>query len=365
MVAPRVRIATANEDTLRAIQNALDARVPIALLHPKVPESELARQRECVESAVMEPDDAVVLFTSGSTGAARGIVLSRAAIEAAADASWQHLGKHAGDRWLCPLPLAHAGGLSIVVRCRVAGIPCVLGERDASATLISVVPTQLAVLEPSPALRAVLLGGAAAPRSLVDAAIARGIPVLQTYGLTETFGQIATARVPGGPLVPLPGVTITGGTRAAPARLRVRGPMLATRYLDGERIAPELVTADLGFVEDGHVHVIGRADDVIISGGENVHPGQVEAVVAATPGVREVVAFGVADPRWGQIVAVAIAIDEPFALSQAREAWHRGLPPHARPRRLAIVDGTLPRLPGGKLDRRATTEIATSPIEYA
>jgi len=362
-----IRVATHDLETVAAIHAALDARTPIALLHAKLPAEETARQRALVETAMFETDDAVVLFTSGSTGVARGVVLSRTAIEAAAHASWEALGRRDGDRWLCPLPLAHAGGMSIVVRCRVAGIPCVLGEHDEDATLMSVVPAQLAALVASPPkqLRAVLLGGAAAPREVVNAAIARGVPVLETYGLTETFGQIATARVPGGPLVPLHGVTITGGTREAPARLRVRGPMLATRYLDGEPIAPELVTADLGFVDDGGVHVVGRADDVIISGGENVHPAQVESLIAATAGVREAVVFGVADERWGQVIAVVIAVDAEFDRERALLQWHRRLAPHMRPRRLAIVAGALARLPSGKLDRRGIARLATSPIEYA
>lgn len=363
-----VRVATRDRETLQIIETALDQRVPVALLHEKHSAEDHARQRAEIAAADYVPDDAVILFTSGSTGTPRGVVLSRAAIEAAAAASWEHLGRLDGDRWPCTLPLAHAGGLSVVVRCRAAGIARTLDARE--ATILSLVPAQLAELladpawRPSPLLRAVLLGGAPAARSLVDAAIERGVPVLQTYGLTETFGQIATARVPGGPLVPLPGVTIEGGTREAPARLRVRGPMLATRYLDGTPIAPELVTSDLGFVDDGIVHLLGRADTVIISGGENVHPAQVESVLASTPGIREAAVFGIPDPQWGHVVAAAVVVDGTFDAPSARARWHAALPPFARPRRLAIVDA-LPLLPSGKVDRRGLAALPTSPIAYA
>jgi O-succinylbenzoic acid--CoA ligase len=381
MTSPAIRIATHDAATVAAIHDALDTRRPIALLHAKLPTDEQARQRALVEAATPSDDDAVILFTSGSTGTSRGVVLSRAAIDAAAEATWAHLGVRANDRWLCTLPMAHAGGLSIVVRCRAAGVTCVLADdRDADrargtwtipagVTLASLVPAQLADLladgtwRPAPSLRAVLLGGAAAPRSLVDAALARGIPVLPTYGLTETFGQIATAREPGGALHLLPGVSVDGGTRAEPARLTVRGPMLASRYLDGTPIAPALATSDLGFVEGGILQIIGRADDVIITGGENVHPAQVEAVLAATPGVRAAVAFGVPDTRWGQLVAVALAVDASFDRAAALAHWHASLPPFARPRRLAIA-AELPRLPSGKLDRRQVVALATSPIDY-
>jgi o-succinylbenzoate---CoA ligase len=169
----------------------------------------------------------------------------------------------------------------------------------------------------------------------------------------------------------LEGVTIDarhdGGlraTRVAPALLRVSGPMLARAYLDGVPIAPALVTADLGYVDRDAVHVMGRADDVIISGGENVHPIQVEAVLAATPGVREAAAFGVPDPRWGQIVAVAIAADDRFDQEHALARWYAALPAHARPRRIVTL-AELPRLPSGKLDRRSVAALPTTAVEYA
>jgi len=378
-------VAVPSVDTVLAVHAALAARRPIALLHHRLTAEETERQRATVERAELPPDAAVILFTSGSTGAARGVVLSRGALLAAAHASADHLGWRDDDRWLLALSLAHAGGLAVAVRCLAARRPVVLLEGDFDApraarlivdrrvTLASLVPAQLAALLDDPAwrppthLRAVLLGGAAAPPALLAAAAARGVPFLVTYGMTESFGQVATAPLAragdlDAPLVPLPGVAITGGTAASPAPLHVRAPMLATAYLDGAPIAPELVTSDLGFVDDA-VHILGRADDVIISGGENVHPLVVEAVVAETPGVRAVCAFGVADPRWGQLVAVALAVDASFDLEGAPARWRAALPAHARPRRLAIVPA-LPLLPSGKPDRRAAAQLPTAPIAY-
>lgn len=374
-------VATPALATLAAIYTALEARTPIALHHHRLAEGELARQQ--AQLAHVPPGTAVVLFTSGSTRAARGVALSRRALLAACDAS--PLGWRDDDRWLLALSLAHAGGLAVAVRCLAARRPVVLLEGDFAAeraarllvdrrvTLASLVPAQLAALLDDPAwrppahLRAVLLGGAAAPPALLATAAARGVPFLVTYGMTESFGQVATAPLaragdPDAPLVPLPGVAITGGTAGAPAAIRIRAPMLATAYLDGTPIAPELVTSDLGFVDDA-VHLLGRADDVIITGGENVHPLAVEAVVAATPGVHAACAFGVADPRWGQVVAVALAVDAGFALDVAQARWRAALPAHARPRRVAIV-AALPLLPTGKPDRRTAAQLPTAPIAY-
>lgn len=395
----RIIPGTIDRRTVETIERALDATDVLAVLNPKLAPTELARQRRLVETAPLPPDAKVILFTSGSTGEPRGIVLSRAALAAAADASWQHLGRRDDDRWLLALSPASAGGLAVIVRCRAAGVPVEtigtnevgevsLADALARCTLASLVPAQLSLLLSDPdwrcpaSVRAVLLGGAAAPPALVAEAVRRGMTVHPTYGLTETFGQVATAPHVGAPLVPLPGVEIAAGTRATPERIRVRGPMLATQYLDGTPIAPELVTEDLGVIEtdaDGGgpaLVVSGRADDVIISGGMNVHPAEVEAVLAATPGVRMACAFGVADERWGQIVGAAIAVDASFDRRTAISAWHERLPPHARPRRLATVgpgsaaphstaEGvTLPLLPGGKVDRRACSALPGEPVHY-
>ncbi|HWO22131.1 MAG TPA: AMP-binding protein [Kofleriaceae bacterium] len=384
--AARCVIAHPTVETIAAVHAALAERRPIALFHPRLPEPELARRRDALEAARLPADAAVILFTSGSTGAARGVVLSRDALDAAADASARHLGWRDGDRWLLALSPAHAGGLAVIVRCLAARRPvelvpdgAPLAPALAAATLASLVPAQLAALlddpawRPPPGLRAVLLGGAAAPPSLLAAAAARGVPFLATYGMTETFGQIATmpparAGDPAAPLALLPNVSLAAGTRAAPAPIRVAGPMLATCYLDGAPIAPAFVTADLGFLDeaDTALHVVGRADDVIVTGGAKVHPLEVEAVLAATPGVRAACVFAVPDERWGQIVGVALATapDFDFDLAAAAARWRAALPPHARPRRLALA-ADLPLSPTGKLDRRAAARLPHAPVIYA
>lgn len=373
---PRAIVATPTVDTLHAIYAALAARTPLGLVHHRLAAGEQARQLALVERAAdLPPDAAFVLFTSGSTGAPRGVVLARAGLAAACAASAANLTWRTDDRWLLALSLAHAGGLAVAVRCLAARAPVVLLDGDhfdarrcadllaaRRVTLASLVPTQLAALlddpawRPPPHLRAVLLGGAAAPPALVDAAVARGVPALVTYGMTETFGQVATAAAPGAPPRRLPGV----GLRADDAgRLVVTGPTLASQYLDGAAIAPRFTTADLGTVDlaTDTVRIAGRRDDVIITGGENVDPAEVEAVLAATPGVRAAVAFGVPDARWGQLVAAALAIDRAaFDRAAAAARWRAALPPHARPRRVALVDA-LPLLPTGKLDRRAAAAL--------
>lgn len=384
-IAPHAAIiATPAIETVLAVYAALAAHRPIALLHHRLAADEAERQRAQTERAELPPDAAVILFTSGSTGAARGVVLSRAALVAAANASAGHLGWRDDDRWLLALSLAHAGGLSIVIRCLVGRRPIALCDHDfdrelvaqrlARCTLASLVPTQLAALLDDPAwrppagLRAVLLGGAAAPPALLERAAARSVPFLATYGMTETLGQLATAPLgragdPHAPLIPLDGVTLEAGTPVAPAPIVVRGPMLATRYLDGAPIAPAFTTADLGSLGDGALRVTGRGDDVIITGGENVHPQAIEAVLAATPGVHAACAFGVHDPRWGQVVAAALVVGPAFDAQAAAAHWHATLAAHARPRRLALCPA-LPLLPSGKVDRRAAAALPFTAVDY-
>lgn len=325
------------------------------------------------------------LATSGSSGAPRVAVLGRDAFIASAAASAANLGWHAADRWLLCLPLAHVGGLSVVTRCLLARRAIVLVppregggsiERLASAltecqpTLVSLVPTQLhGLLELEPPLRlpssvrALLTGGAAASPRLLRACADRGWPVLTSYGLTEACSQVATQR-PGstnrgelGVGRPLPGV----GVRLDDGVICISGPTLFSGYLgapeDPDRDpCTELRTRDLGrFDADGNLHLLGRVDDLIITGGENVAPWEVEAVLERCAGVLEACVFGVADPKWGHVVAAGLRTRGAARsiLDAAHKECQRRLAVFKRPRLYACTDSFL-HGPTGKLDRRAT-----------
>lgn len=387
--------------TVLAIYAALEQRRPLGLIHPQQPE----RLRDHAASALAQhavPDDtAVVLFTSGSTGTPRGVVLPRRALHAAALAHAGHLPWRDDDRWLVALPLAHSGGLAAIVRCLVARKPIALVETDADArpvwpladalaasatTLTSLVPTQLTSLlddehwRAPPSLRAILVGGAATPPSLRRRALARDLPILVTYGMTETFGQVATAlpraeAVPDPESVsdpnsaigpPLPGVTLRAGTASSPAPIEILGAVCMTGYLGEPPLpSPRLVTNDDGFLDArGHLHVVGRRDDIIITGGSNVSPLAVEEDLRATPGVVDACVFALPDPRWGQLVAAALVVAPAFSLDAALAHWAAHLPPSHRPRAL-VLTARLPLGATGKVDRRAAAALpGRQPLGY-
>jgi o-succinylbenzoate---CoA ligase len=379
--------------TVLAVYAALEARRPLGMVHPLQPERLQAAQADALAAHRVPEHTAFVLFTSGSTGSPRGVVLSRRAVAAAARAHAAHLPWQGGDRWLVALPLAHSGGLAAVIRCLAARKPIVLVEHDSqrelppwpladalttsAATITSLVPAQLAALldegagarfDPPPALRAILVGGAATAPSLRQRALERGLPILVTYGMTETFGQVATALAPHdapsaiGP--PLPGVTLRAGSRAQPATVEILGPTCMTGYL-GEPPLPEprVVTSDDGFLDElGHLHVVGRRDDIIITGGENVSPLAVEEELRRTPSVRDACVFGVADARWGQLVAAALVVEPSFSITEAIATWSQ-LPSSHRPRAIALV-AQLPLGATGKVSRRAASLLERQLVTY-
>lgn len=331
-------------------------------------------------SAPTPPDPGAtlaVVFTSGSAGAPKGVVLSRAAFAAAASASAARLGWTTADRWLLSLPPAHVGGLSVLVRCLIARRPAVLADAgDPGAvvraverhgvTLVSLVPPQLRRLladgrRAPDGLRAVLLGGGPADAALLDDAAAAGWPVLPTYGLSETCSQVATVPPGTAPAAsngvgpPLPGVEV----RIRHGEIQVRGAMVMDGYLPADSCAEPftedgwLATGDIGAIDEaGKLHVAGRRDDVIVTGGENVMPQEVEAALAACPGVREAAVFGLPDPDWGQLVVAAVVAGPGFDPDAARPLLDARLAPFKRPRRIVAMDA-LPRTPSGKVDRRS------------
>lgn len=314
----------------------------------------------------------LVVFTSGTSGSPKGVRLLRGNLEAACRASAAHLGHDESDTWLLAMPLSHVGGVSILVRSAFAGgsVRLLSGFDESSfsaalhgdVTVVSVVPAMLRKVvshDPGPysGLRAVLVGGGPIPDGLLERAASCGLPVLPTYGMTETFGQVATLR-PGAELDrkahPLPGIE----ARICPdGRIALKGPQVSPGYLgEPDRVDPWLVTNDLGRIDaDGALRVLGRADTLIITGGENVDPGRVEVEVETLDGVDEVVVVGVPDETWGEVLtAVYAGVARPEAL---RTALASHLPRHMVPTRWLSV-GAVPRTPLGKPDRVAARAMA-------
>ena len=303
---------------------------------------------------------AVIVGTSGSTGVPKGVELSAAALQHSARASLARIGARPGERWLCCLPAAYIPGIQVLVRSLVSGTDPVLAERADAHTVaasgcahVSLVPTQLHRLlgqrvgksTPLAGFRSVLLGGAAAPADLLDAARAAGVPVVTTYGMTETCGGCVYDGIP------LDGVRVTIGDDD---RIWIGGPVLFSGYRGGPQARGDgwFRTGDLGRMESGRLVVRGRADDVINTGGHKVVPGEVTAVLQTCPGVRDVAVLGQPDPEWGErVVAVVAPADraEPPTLELLRLHVQERLPRYAAPSRVVMVDA-VPMLPSGKHD---------------
>ena len=305
------------------------------------------------------PGVAVVMHTSGTTSIAKPVTLSSQNFLASALASAAVLGLDLGERWLCPMPLTHVGGLSIPLRSAVYATTAILHERfDTDAvlsalmnseqriTLVSLVPTMLARLldaglERPPTLRWALLGGGPISSELLDRSARSGVPVAPTYGMTEACSQIATFGWP------LPGAEL----RLADAEVLVRGPMVSQASLaeDGW-----LHTGDLGaFDESGRLRITGRASDTIITGGENVSPVEVEDVLLAHPAVADAAVVGRPDAEWGDAV-VALVVRRAgarFDPEEVRAHCRSHLASFKVPKTIEVAEA-LPRSASGKLLRR-------------
>ncbi|MEU4444345.1 o-succinylbenzoate--CoA ligase [Actinosynnema sp. NPDC050801] len=317
-----------------------------------------------------ETEAVLAVGTSGSTGEPKTVLLGADALTTSAELTHARLG--GPGTWLLALPTTHIAGIQVLVRSVVAGTePEVMdlatgfrasGFAAAARPVLAgpgrhytaLVPTQLArlVAADGPGLAAVrqfdavLIGGAATPPALLERSRELGVRVVTTYGMSETSGGCVYDGMP------LDGVRV----RLADGRIEVGGPVLALGYQGGERFGEWFRTGDLGRVRaDGTLEVLGRADDVIISGGENVVPARVERALAAQAGVREACVVGLADPEWGQVVAAAVVPEDPGDPPDADElcaAVGEVVGRFAMPKRVVFVP-ELPLRGPGKVDRRA------------
>ncbi|MGQ0669163.1 MAG: class I adenylate-forming enzyme family protein [Actinomycetota bacterium] len=322
--------------------------------------------RTRIDGIPVRPDTASLIATSGTGGEPKLVELSRAAVEAAVEGSTRKLRADPGEPWLSCLPLAHIGGLLVVLRSVLTGAPVVIRERfdpaavsdERDVAYTSVVPTMLArLLEAGIDLtpfQAILVGGAQLPAELRARAERAGARIVETYGLTESCGGVIYDGRP------------FGGTRVRigeDEEIELLGPTLMSGYRDDlgttdAAFMPDgwLRTGDAGSVAaDGHLLVDGRLDDLIITGGEKVWPEEVEAALRGHPAVAHVAVAGRADPEWGtRVVAFVVPSDphSPPTLDEVRTRAAESLPRYKAPRELVLVE-RLPRTASGKLRRFA------------
>ena len=362
----------------------------------EVAESDLTLGLEHSGDAVL-----AIIYTSGTTGRPKGAMLTVSNFWWSAVGSALNLGTHADDKWLACMPLFHVGGLSILLRSAIYGITAVVHDGfdevavnaaiDDGATIISVVAVMLermldqrnGAAYPG-TLRCILLGGGPAPVSLLERSASMSAPVVQTYGLTETCSQVATLSpedaasrhgAAGKPLYPNE-IRIAPTSDGAPGdragEILVRGPIVMAGYFGQPRATFRAIedgwlrTGDIGLVDDeGYLYVLDRRDDLIVTGGENVYPAEVEAVLFSHPFIAEAGVIGITDKKWGQRVVAITRISEltdGFAPdADALASWCRTrLAGYKIPAEFRFVSEPLPRTASGKLRRGALREIANA-----
>jgi o-succinylbenzoate---CoA ligase len=330
----------------------------------------------------LEFDDiALVVPTSGSTGIPKLAMLSRSALLASVTATHEELG--GPGRWLLAVPTSHIAGLQVLGRSVVSGYPPVvmnlndgfvirdlidsvqrlLNDIGPEPRYAALVPTQLrrvldaggVAVSALVALDAVLLGGSRAPEDLVTEAHEMGITLVRTYGMTETSAGCVYDGVP------LPGLTVTIDDVQ---RICIAGPMVFSGYRNDPKLTAKVLrdgvftTNDVGRIDDqGRLHVIGRSDDIIVSGGVNVSPSQVERVLLRHPHVISVTVVGIPDDEWGERVTAVCELSDLISLNELRDFARGSLPNAALPRKLVTV-ASVPQLSSGKPDRQSIAEFA-------
>ena len=320
-------------------------------------------------------DIAVIMNTSATTGQFKSVPLRWGQIRAHVQASQEVLGKTEQDNWLMVLPLFHVSGLSILMRSLYNGTAVtILPKYDEIKVLeliesekinmMSLVPTILTQLEPKIThhkLRVILLGGEFIPMALIDACEKKSLPIYKTYGMTETFSQSVTFSVLDYPHKrdsvgkPLPGmqVRIDKPDADGVGEIHLTGPMVMTGYIDKEPIDGDLNTDDIGYVdEDGFVYILNRRKDLIISGGENIYPKELEDLVYTLPSVKECAVVPVPDPKWGQVPALFVAFHdgESMTADAILSFMTKSLAKYKVPKYVTILPA-LPRNGTGKIVR--------------
>jgi O-succinylbenzoic acid--CoA ligase len=319
-----------------ALRAALDGSGP-AVLPVSADPAERSRVLAALGNSEVDDDVCLVVPTSGSTGAPKVVELTAACLSASATATAEVLGE---GPWWITLPVTHIGGLQVLLRSLAAGHEPAFDPEGCRFT--SLVPTQLRRMLDDARLvtfDAVLIGGAAAPPSLLEQARDRGIRVVATYGMSETSGGCVYDGTP------LPGVTVE-----VTDRIVLSGDVVARGYRGRERFGGQFVTSDLGVLQEGRLHVLGRADDLIVTGGEKVAPLLVEQALASLTVVKDVAVVGLPDAEWGERVVAFVTLNGPLELHEAREAVAAKVSRVAAPRELRVLDA-LPLLPSGKVDR--------------
>ena len=318
---------------------------------------------------------AAIMNTSATTGQFKSVPLRWGQIRAHVQASQEVLGKTEQDNWLMVLPLFHVSGLSILMRSLYNGTTItILPKYDEIKVLeliesekinmMSLVPTILTQLEPKithHTLRVILLGGEFIPMALIDACEKKSLPIYKTYGMTETFSQSVTFSVLDYPHKrdsvgkPLPGmqVRIDNPDADGVGEIHLTGPMVMTGYIDKKPIDGDLNTDDIGYVdEDGFVYILNRRKDLIISGGENIYPKELEDLVYTLPAVKECAVVPVSDPKWGQVPALFVTFhdDESMTIDEILSFMTNSLAKYKIPKYVKILPA-LPRNGTGKIVR--------------
>ncbi len=347
-----------NGDAFSPIDQRLPAKSKKALINLLKPSRLIDSTGETtkLDGAVpIEADQRLAIATSGTTGTPKIVMYTMDQLIASANATATRIGVTSSDKWLCCLPIAHIGGLSVILRSLLHGNPVeVHNGFDASrvveaarrgATLTSLVPAALALIDPY-SFRKIVLGGSKPPRQLPT-------NTMVTYGLTETGSGVVYDGVP------LPGLKIMISSQS---EILLKGPMIATCYRDGNAIQDDLGwlhTRDSGSFTSNKLEVFGRIDEIINSGGEKVYPAVVESFLESHPKVHQIAVIALSDSRWGEAVTAVVVPSpefDPPTLAELREFVKSELPPYFAPTRLEIVKD-MPTTNLGKIQKNVLKRI--------